>query len=181
MVAYNRCPAGEPGCMDRDGKTDARCRILSPPQPARNGGNFPCPFRNPVDEAMSKGGSYTFDKRQHHRMQGPSAMWALIASYWPHILAAVTTLMAAVAAAHAAMSKDAVSAAIGRDGVILLSPFVGTLLYAVAGINRIRRTAVATERGAARHEVPEHASFDADSAAVASRFGRRFAALKRTG
>lgn len=108
-------------------------------------------------------------------------MWALIASYWPHILAAVTTLMAAVAAAHAAMTKDEVRAAIGWVGVILLSPFVGTLLYAVAGINRIRRTAVATERGAARHEVPEHASFDADSAAVASRFGRRFAALKTAG
>ncbi len=110
-----------------------------------------------------------------------SAMWTQIVTHWPHILAVASTLIATVAAAHAAMTKDEVRAAIGWVGVILLSPFIGALLYAVAGINRIRRVSIAAERSAAGHEVLEHPRFDATSDAVASRFGRRFAALKIAG
>jgi cardiolipin synthase len=108
-------------------------------------------------------------------------MWILIVTHWPHILAAVSTLVAAVAAAHAAMTKDEVRAAIGWVGVIVLSPLIGAMLYGVAGINRIRRVSIAAERSAAGHEVLEHPRFDATSEAVASRFGRRFAALKIAG
>lgn len=108
-------------------------------------------------------------------------MWTLIVTYWPQILAVVSTLIAAVAAAHAAMTKDEVRAAIGWVGVIVLSPLIGALLYGVAGINRIRRVSMAAERSAAGHEVLEHPRFDATADAVASRFGRRFAALKIAG
>jgi cardiolipin synthase len=108
-------------------------------------------------------------------------MWTLIVTYWPHVLAIVSTVIAAVAAAHAAMTKDEVRAAIGWVGVILLSPFIGAILYGVAGINRIRRVSIAAERSAAGHELPEHPRFDADGDAVADRFGRRFAALKIAG
>lgn len=108
-------------------------------------------------------------------------MWTQIVTHWPHILAVVSTLIAAVAAAHAAMTKDEVRAAIGWVGVIVLSPFIGALLYAVAGINRVRRVSIAAERSAAGHEVLEHPRFDATSDAVASHFGRRFAALKIAG
>jgi cardiolipin synthase len=62
-------------------------------------------------------------------------MWTLIVTYWPHVLAIVSTVIAAVAAAHAAMTKDEVRAAIGWVGVILLSPFIGAILYGVAGTN----------------------------------------------
>lgn len=108
-------------------------------------------------------------------------MWTLIVTYWPHMLAVVSALVATIAAAHAAMTKDEVRAAIGWVGVILLSPFVGALLYAIAGINRIRRVSIAAERTAAGHEILEHPRFDATGEAVADLFGRRFSALKTVG
>ena len=45
--------------------------------------------------------------------------------------------MVAAAAIHAAMTKEEVRAAIGWVGVIILSPIISALLYAIAGINRI--------------------------------------------
>lgn len=105
-------------------------------------------------------------------------MWTLIVTHWPHVFAIVSTLIAVVAAVHAAMTKDEVRAAIGWVGVILLSPLVGALLYGVAGV---RRVSIAAERSAAGHEVLKHPRFDATSEAVANRFGRRFAALKIAG
>jgi cardiolipin synthase len=108
-------------------------------------------------------------------------MWTLLATYWPHILATASVIIAAVAAAHAAMTKDEVRAATGWVGVIILSPFVGALVYAIAGINRIRRVSIATERSAAGHEAVEHPRFDAPDELVNSRFGHHFAALKNVG
>jgi len=108
-------------------------------------------------------------------------MWTLIVTHWAQFLAIVSALIATVAAAHAAMTKDEVRSAVGWVGVILLSPFVGALLYAIAGINRVRRVSIAAERSAAGREVLEHPRFDATDDAVTSRFGRRFAALKTAG
>jgi cardiolipin synthase len=108
-------------------------------------------------------------------------MWNLFLTYWPHFLAIVSVLVASVAAVHAAMTKDEVRAAIGWVGVILLSPIVGALIYAVAGINRIRRGSIAAGRSAAGHETLPHPRFDVTSDFVAERFGRRFAALKTLG
>jgi cardiolipin synthase len=50
-------------------------------------------------------------------------------------------LVAAVASAHAVLHKRDVRAAIGWVGLIWLVPFAGSLLYAMFGINRIRRRA----------------------------------------
>ncbi|OQM76467.1 phospholipase D-like domain-containing protein [Manganibacter manganicus] len=108
-------------------------------------------------------------------------MWTLLVAYWPHILATASVLIAAVAAAHATMTKDEVRAATGWVGVIVLSPFVGALVYAIAGINRIRRVSMATERSAAGHATIEHPRFDVPDDLVPSRFGYRFAALKSVG
>lgn len=108
-------------------------------------------------------------------------MWTLFLTYWPHFLAVVSVMVAAVAAVHAAMTKDEVRSAIGWVGVIMLSPIVGALIYAVAGINRIRRSSIAAERSTAGHETPVHPSFDVTNNLVAERFGRRFAALKTVG
>ncbi len=102
-------------------------------------------------------------------------------THWPHVLAVVSALIAAIASIHATMTKDEVRAAIGWVGVIILSPIIGALLYAIAGINRIRRGTITAERAAARQEMLAHPRFDADNSLVASRFGRRFTALKTLG
>mgnify|MGYP001175526574 FL=1 len=108
-------------------------------------------------------------------------MWNLFLTYWPHLLAAISALVAAVASVHAAMTKEEVRSAIGWVGVILLSPLLGALVYAIAGINRMRRGSIAAERSAAGHQTAEHPRFDADESLVTSRFGRRFSALKELG
>jgi cardiolipin synthase len=59
---------------------------------------------------------------------------------------ALVVVAAVVAAVHAALYKEEVRAAIGWVAVIVLVPFVGTLLYYLIGINRIRRRAVALRR-----------------------------------
>ncbi|OQM73407.1 phospholipase D-like domain-containing protein [Manganibacter manganicus] len=108
-------------------------------------------------------------------------MWDLLLTYWPRIVATISVLVAAAAAAHAAMTKDEVRAAIGWVGVILLSPIVGALVYAIAGVNRIRRGSIAAERSAAGHEMQAHPRFDVTDKFVIERFGRRFTALKSVG
>lgn len=70
--------------------------------------------------------------------------WSL---YWPYIAAVTSAVIGIAAAIHVAMTKDDVRAAIAWVGVILLSPLVGTSLYLVAGINRIRRTTIGLRRG----------------------------------
>ena len=71
-------------------------------------------------------------------------MWELLVAYWPHILAALSVTMATAAIVHVVMTKDDVRAATGWVGVVLLSPVLGALIYAVAGINRIRRASIAS-------------------------------------
>ncbi|MFJ5368139.1 phospholipase D-like domain-containing protein [Bosea sp. CER48] len=105
-------------------------------------------------------------------------MWGILQDYWPHILAVISIVMAAIASAHAVMTKDEVRAAIGWTGVIILSPIVGPLLYAIAGVNRIRRATLLAQRpGHGRSATHFHASDEL----VADRFGQRFAALKTLG
>src|SRR6195952_1545802 len=73
-------------------------------------------------------------------------MFKLIFAYWPHILLVLSITLGATAAIHAAMTKEEVRAATGWVAVIILSPIVGALLYAVAGINRIRRASLSSQR-----------------------------------
>jgi cardiolipin synthase A/B len=77
-------------------------------------------------------------------------MIEFLSTYWPHFLAALSIVIGAVAASHAAMTKEDVRAATGWVGIIVLSPFLGAFIYLVAGINRIRHTALASRR-TARH------------------------------
>lgn len=106
----------------------------------------------------------------------------LISTYWPHILATLSAIMGASAAIHATMTKQEVRTALGWVGVILLSPFVGAAIYAIAGINRIRRTSLGQQRSLMHGTIMERvALFDAESRLVIARFGRRFAAMKTVG
>jgi len=70
----------------------------------------------------------------------------VFSEYWPHILFVVSLTASAVAAVHAAMTKQDVRAAIAWVGVIIFSPLLGAFLYLVAGINRIRKSRLSAKR-----------------------------------
>lgn len=109
-------------------------------------------------------------------------MWSILVDYWPHILAAISVVMAAVAIVHVVMTKEEVRAATGWVGVILLSPVVGALIYAIAGVNRMRRaTMISERRRATGGDALHHATFDVPRALVAELHGERFAAMKTLG
>jgi len=110
-------------------------------------------------------------------------MFYLISTYWPHILFVISIAMGAAAAIHAAMTKEEVRAAIGWVGVIILSPIIGAVLYAIAGVNRIRRKSLSLRRDALlpEDELDELETFDADAEMVIGGFGYRFAALQTLG
>ena len=57
----------------------------------------------------------------------------------PFLIGAVGILLSAVASVHAITTKREVRAAIGWVGLVWLVPFLGATIYAVAGVNRIRR------------------------------------------
>ena len=69
-------------------------------------------------------------------------MWQTFVTYWPLILVIIPMLMAASGLVHAIMTKEDVRAATGWVGVMLWSPFLGAIIYAIAGINRIRRATI---------------------------------------
>lgn len=109
-------------------------------------------------------------------------MLDLIWAYWPHILAVLSVVLGAIAAVHAAMTKQEVRSAIGWVGVILLSPLVGALLYAIAGVNRMRRASIASQRALIEGGTFGHlAGFTVVKGAVEHQFGARFGAMKTLG
>ena len=67
-------------------------------------------------------------------------------THLPHIFFVLSIVLGVPAAVHATMTKEEVRAAIGWVGVIILSPVIGALIYAVAGINRIRRSSISSQR-----------------------------------
>ena len=64
-----------------------------------------------------------------------------IQQFWPHLVGAVTLIVALLASAHVVLYKRDTRSAIGWVGIIGLVPLLGTLLYIMFGINRIRRRA----------------------------------------
>ena len=80
------------------------------------------------------------------------------------------------------MTKEEVRSALGWVGIIILSPILGALIYAVAGINRIRRSSIGLQRvtllDRGREPVDE---YDVTGESVANRFGQRFASMKLLG
>lgn len=109
-------------------------------------------------------------------------MIAFIENYWPHFLALLSFALGVPAIIHAAMTKDDVRAAAGWVGVVLLSPVIGAVIYAVAGINRIRRSSIGLQRSLLRTSGPDpFLGSDVTDENVAVRFGQRFAAMKILG
>jgi cardiolipin synthase A/B len=76
----------------------------------------------------------------------------------PLLAAIVVAAMAVAASVHAILTKRNVGSAVAWVGLIWLSPVVGPLLYAVLGINRIRRAATARRSGTPRYEATRAAA-----------------------
>jgi len=107
-------------------------------------------------------------------------MLDFIKDHWTNILLAVSLITAPVAIIHAATTKDEVRSAIGWVGVIILSPILGALVYAIAGINRIRRASITSERS--RSQTPAVSTrFKVPGDLITERFGAPFDALNILG
>ena len=109
-------------------------------------------------------------------------MFQTLSDYWPHILVALSLALGTPAAIHAAMTKEEVRAAIGWVGIIILSPIAGALIYAIGGINRIRRKSLNLQRdGIAVTEWQGPGPYCCTEDAVRERFGEAMAAMWRLG
>ena len=110
-------------------------------------------------------------------------MFETIATHWTQILAIISVVMATVGIAHAVMTKEDVRAATGWVGVMVLSPILGVLIYAVAGINRIRRATITAQRPLAGDAISAKHERDiaAEEALIVERYGQRFTGLRTLG
>jgi cardiolipin synthase len=77
--------------------------------------------------------------------QGAELLAPVIA-WWPMLASVLHFAVALGASAHAILNKRDVRAAIGWTGLIWLAPLVGSLLYWLLGINRVRRRAARLDR-----------------------------------
>ena len=117
--------------------------------------------------------------KTHFDLESMSTFQELLSQYWPHIFFVVSGIASAVAAVHAAMTKQDVRAATGWVAVILFSPFFGAFLYLIAGINRIHKARVTQQRSGTTYseDVIEHVQVH-DVAAYSS---NQFVGLKTLG
>ncbi len=74
------------------------------------------------------------------------SLYDFFIDYWPHLLVVITFGISVPTAIHAAMTKQEVRAAIGWVGVIILAPLTGSILYFIAGVNRVRQTQISELR-----------------------------------
>jgi cardiolipin synthase len=75
---------------------------------------------------------------------------------WPALLALVTLAISLFTSGHVVLRKRDVRAALAWLGLIWVAPIVGALAYAVLGVNRIRRRAVALGLPEVRPRPAEH-------------------------
>jgi cardiolipin synthase A/B len=109
-------------------------------------------------------------------------MFETLSAYWPHILVALSIVLGIPAAIHATMTKEEVRAAIGWVGVIVLSPVVGPLIYAIGGVNRIRRKTLNLSReGLLAAGWYHRAEYDVSNAHMQVAYGGALAAMQRLG
>ncbi len=106
----------------------------------------------------------------------------ILTTYWPHVLFTLSIILGTVAAVHATMTKREVRSALGWVGVIVLSPLVGAMIYAVAGINRIRRASLISRRALRLDELWRSiSSYGVAGDVIAAHFGAQMASLKTLG
>lgn len=103
-------------------------------------------------------------------------------NYWPHIFAALSLILGISASVHATMTKKEVRTAIGWVGVIMLSPILGALIYAVFGINRMRSRSIGERRNKAiENRFYLQSDYDVSNAQVLDNFGRMALPMKKLG
>ena len=68
-------------------------------------------------------------------------MLEFIKEIQPHLIAVLDAVLALIASAHAILNKRDTRSAVGWVGLIWLVPLLGSLLYVLLGINRIKRRA----------------------------------------
>ena len=68
-------------------------------------------------------------------------IWACLDKVLPYAIPLLLGVLALVASGHAVLYKRDSRSVIGWVGLIWLAPLVGTVLYVLLGINRIRRRA----------------------------------------
>ncbi len=71
-------------------------------------------------------------------------LWLEAHGHWAATI--LTIVLSGFCAAHAALHKRDARSAIGWIGLILLVPVLGSVLYVLLGINRVRRRAAALMR-----------------------------------
>ena len=109
-------------------------------------------------------------------------MLQTIASHWSELVLLLSMGMAVVGILHAIMTKEDVRAATGWVGVMLLSPFLGAIIYAIAGINRIRRATISAMRPVTGEAAEARHDRDvALEALIGAQYGQRFIGLKTLG
>ena len=75
-------------------------------------------------------------------------------SAWPFVAGVLTVLLSLIVSAHILLHKRDVRAAIGWIGLAWLAPVIGSLLYLVLGINRIKRRGTEIHASMSRVRVP---------------------------
>src|SRR5665213_2081169 len=76
-----------------------------------------------------------------------------LADFWPHAVAVLHLLLAALASAHAVLHKRDTRAAVLWIGFIYLLPLLGPVLYLLLGINRVRRKALLLRGATSRAQI----------------------------
>lgn len=79
-----------------------------------------------------------------------------LAGVWHWVVAALTVVLAAMAAGHAVLYKRDSRAAVLWVGFIVLVPLVGAVLYFILGVNRLKRRAVLLRGDLERHSAQTH-------------------------
>lgn len=105
-----------------------------------------------------------------------SGAWERWANLWPHLVTILDVTLALAASSHAVLYKRDARAAVAWVGFIWLVPFLGTLLYVLLGVNRIRRRARSLRAGYLSPE-PSPNPFACDISEIPSLLGREFAQL----
>lgn len=105
-----------------------------------------------------------------------SVVSEFLSTYWPHLVALISIIMSIAAATHAAMNKDDVRSAIAWVGVTIMSPIVGSILYFVVGINKIRHDHISVQRSRYIKDYVNHAK--TPFTAIAERAGEQFISLR---
>lgn len=83
-----------------------------------------------------------------------TALRALLETWWPLFVGILDIIAALLVTTHVLLTKRQIQARVGWIAVVWFAPLIGSLLYLLLGINRIRRRAVALSRRVSLPDAP---------------------------